>query len=339
MRKKIALFAIIAVVLTPAFSMLATANKVAAASLTTVSTSLGSQNVSTATSTVITYTPVTALTAGSTIEVTYDSNFTGGAALTTADVVLTGTGATFGATTLSGAVNGYFKLTLSTITGTPTSIIITLNGTNKLTTPAANGNYSFSVSENIGGAGTTYDVGAGLAYVSSNAIKRNQVQVTAIVPPVITLDLYQTGLAAKLVDPNTCALGVLSLNQVKTCTYDVGVGTNNAAGATVKVQSTTGLTNGTYILANATGAIVAGTEAYGFAITAAGTVFTPAAPFATQYQTVPTASQTVFATSATVSNQAIIAQHFTVTHAAAIGTATQTGTNYNQIVSYFGYTN
>jgi len=335
MKKKLALLAMFATVAAPVATMLATLNPVEAASITNVTVTLGSQNQSTATSTVIAYTAPTAIGNGSVIEVSYDTGFTGGAALTSADVVLTGTGISGVTSTLSGQVAGYFKLTVTAATGTTTSPVLTLNGTNKLTTPATAGNYDFSVVDTVG---ANVDSGAGLAYVSSIAVKENQVLITATVPPVIAMDLFQAGSATKLTDPNTCPLGVLTFNTTNTCSYDIGIGTNDTAGATVKTIANTGLTNGTYTLANAAGAITSGTEAYGFAITSNGTVpFTPAGSFATQYQAVPLAL-TTFATSAAVSNIATTAQHFTVRHAATMSTSTPTG-SYTSTQSYQAFTN
>ena len=310
-----------------------------AASLTNVSVTLGTTALSTATSFVINYTLVTTVTNNTTFAVTYDTGFTGGAAIVSADVVLTGSGASAITTNVTGATAGYFLLTLTAITGTPSTITITLNGTHKLTTPAASGNYNVSVTENIGGAGTTYDYGAGLAYVSNAAILRNQVQITAVVPPVIALDLYQVGTSTKLVDPNTCALGPLSINAINTCTYDVGVGTNDTAGTTIKVVAGGGLLNGAHTFVNASGAITAGTEAYGFAITTNGSVFTPSGSYATLYQTVPTGAAATFATSAAVSANSTITDHFRVTHAATMSTSTTIGTNYTQTLTYTAFTN
>src|SRR5690606_17336151 len=98
---------------------------------------------------VVTFTPNTAITTGTILEVTYDTAFTGGAALTDADVAVTGTN--ISASTESNFVAGYFRSTLTTTGSVTTSVTITIDGTNELTNPATNGNYSWSVTANIGG--------------------------------------------------------------------------------------------------------------------------------------------------------------------------------------------
>ncbi len=307
-----------------------------AAGLTNVTVAPVSQNQSTATNIVVTFTPNTAITNGTILEVTYDTAFTGGAALTNADVSVAGTN--ISASTESNFVAGYFKSVLTTTGSVTTTVTITIGGGNQLTTPSSAGNYSWAVSADIGGGGTTYDIGAGLAYISSISIKENQVNVTSIVPPAISLDLDQSGSNTKLVDPNTCTLGVLALNTVKTCSYDVAVGTNNTAGATVKVTSNNGLTNGTYTFTGTGGSpAVAGTEGYGFWVASAGSVFTASGSYGTQSQNVPTTVQT-FATSSATSSATTIGEHLGVTHEAAMSTSTATGV-YSHIVSYTAFTN
>ncbi len=333
MRRKLSLLVITVIVIAPLSFFI---TRTQAAGLTNIVVTPVSQNQSTATNVAVVFTPVTTITTGSIIEITYDTAFTGGASLVDADVSVAGTNIT--STVESGFVAGYFKSTLTTSAGVTTPITITIGATNKLTTPSSAGNYSWSVSVNIGGAGTTYDTGAGLSYISSISIKENQVQVSAIVPPTLALDLDQTGSNTKLVDPNSCSLGVLSLNSVKTCSYDVAVGTNNSAGATVKVNSNGGLTNGSHSFTGTGGSPAsAATEGYGFWISTAGSAFTAAGSYATQSQNVP-AVETSFAASAAVSSTTTIGEHFTVTHEAAMSTATPTGA-YTQVVTYTAYTN
>lgn len=301
-----------------------------AAVLTDITVTPAALTVSTATNVTLTFTPVTAITNGTILEFSYSTSFTGGAALANADVAITGTNIT--GKTCTGFIAGYFRCTLTTAGSVSTTVTTVVGGTNQLSNPATAGNYSWSVSANIGGTGSTYDTGAGLAYIASE----NQVLVRAIVPPVLALDLYDAGTTTLMTNPNTCSLGVLSVNAVNTCAYNVGVGTNSSTGATVRVNAGGQMTNGSVNLTNASGPITAGTEAYGFYISTAGSRFTPSGSYGTAYQTVPT-SATDFATSTLTSDKATLAHHFTVTHGATMSTATTTGT-YTQTVFYTAFT-
>lgn len=301
-----------------------------AAVLTDINVTPSALTISTSADVVITWTPVTAETTGTILEITYPTTFTGGASLTNTDIAITGTNIT--SKTCTGFVAGYFRCTLTNSAPVTTLITMTIGATNKLTTPSSAGNYSFSVSANIGGTGSTYDTGAGLAYIASE----NQVQVRAVVPPVLALDLYDAGTTTLMTNPNTCNLGVLSVNAVNTCTYDVGVGTNSSTGSTVRVYAGGQLTNGTVNMTNASGAITAGTEAYGFYISTAGSKFTASGSYGSPYQAVPT-SAADFATSSSTSDKATLGHHFTVTHGATMSTTTATG-SYTQTVYYTAYT-
>jgi hypothetical protein len=305
-----------------------------AAVLTDVAITLGATTTSTATSVIITFTPVTSTTTGSIIQVTYDqgtgTGFTGGSALTDTDVAVAGTNIT--AKVCTGFVNGYFRCTITSSAPVTTAITITLNGGNKLTTPSVAGNYSVSITTDIGGTGSTFDMGAGLSYIAN----ANEILVTALVPPVLALDLYDSG-TTNVMSSRVCALGVLSINAISSCSYDVGVGTNNTTGATLKVVAGGGMTNGVVNLTNASGALTAGVEAYGFYISTNGNKFTPAGSYGTASQTVPTGTAAVFADSTAISDKGTLANHITVTHQAAMSTATQTG-NYTQTLSYTGFT-
>ena len=301
-----------------------------AAVLTDVSVTPAALTISTSTNITIVYTPVTAETTGTILEFSYPTTFTGGAALTNTDIAITGTNIT--SKTCTGFIAGYFRCTLTTTGSVTTAVTTVIGSTNKLTTPASAGNYSFSVSANIGGTGSTYDTGAGLAYIASE----NQVQVRAVVPPVLALDLYDAGTTNLMSNPNTCNLGVLSVNAVNTCTYDVGVGTNSSTGAKVRVYAGGQLTNGAVNMTTASGAISAGTEAYGFYISTAGSRFSASGSYGSAYQAVPL-SETDFATSTQTSDKATVGHHFTVTHGATMGTATATG-SYTQTVFYTAYT-
>ncbi len=306
-----------------------------AASITNLTITPTSQNQLTLTNVTATFLPNTPITTGSILTVTYDVGFTGGATLTNTDISVTGTNII--SKVCSGFSVGLFTCTLTTSASVTTLVTIVIGGANKLTTPILADNYPFSVTVNIGGLGTTFDSGAGLAYISSNSVKENEVEVSAYVPPTVSLEIFTTGTNTKLTDPNTCGLGVLSLTQVNTCTYDVGVGTNNATGATVKVTSDGKLRQGATNFTDTSGTITAATEAYGIYISSNGTIFTPAGLYGTSYQPVP---QTIpiFATSASTSDSLVIANHFTVTHAAAMSIATQVG-SYKHKLTYTAFTN
>ncbi len=301
-----------------------------AAVITNMTVTPASLIVSASTNVTVVYTPVTAETNNTILEFTYSTSFTNGAALTNADIAISGTN--ISGKTCTGFIAGYFRCTLTTSGSVTTAVTTVIGGTNKLTTPASAGNYNFSITANIGGSGSTYDYGAGLAYIASE----NQVQVRAVVPPVLALDLYDAGTTNLMSNPNTCNLGYLYTTSVATCTYDVGVGTNSSTGAKVRVSAGGQMTNGTTNLTQASGAISAGTEAYGFYISTAGARFTASGSYGSAYQAVPT-TETDFATSTQTSDKATTGHHFTVTHGAAISTATPFGV-YTQTVYYTAYT-
>lgn len=333
MKRKFSLLGITILLIAPLINLVP---KIQAASLTDVTVTPDALTVSTVVDVEVTFTPTTSITTGTILAFTYDgssSNFDGGAALVDADIDITGTN--ISGKTCSEFVAGYFTCTLTT-TGSVTTLVTTVIGdTNQLTTPDAAGNYSWSVSADIGGAGTTFDGGAGLAYIADE----NEIEIEAYVPPVLALDLYETGTNTLLTNPNTCNLGVLSYNAVNTCSYDVGVGTNNGAGATLHITSDGPLTNGSHnFTAAGDTTITAGTEEYGFRISDLGTVFADSADFnsPTDYETVPTVA-TAIATSAAVSDKLTSAQHIEITHAATMSTTTPVG-SYNHTVSYTAFT-
>jgi len=306
--------------------------KIKAASLTNITVTPAALTVSTPTNVTVTFTPVTAITTASILTFTYDIAFTGGAALVNGDIAITGVNIT--TKTCSGFIAGYFTCTLTTTGSVTTLVTAVIGSVGQLTTPASAGNYSFSVTADIGGTGSTFDGGAGLAYIASE----NVVNINAYVPPVLALDLYQTNTATLMTNPNTCNLGVLSYNAVNTCTYDIGVGTNNAAGATVRMTSNGAFTNGSYNIPQAgDSTIVAGTEEYGFRISDLGTIFTDSATFnGSPYESVPTVATSI-TTSAGVSNKATVAEHIEITHAATMATTTPVG-NYTHTVTYTAFT-
>ncbi len=318
-------------------------SNVYAASLTDVEVTLTNETTSATDNAVITFTPNTAISNGSVIEIAYDqasagpNGFDGGAELTNADITVSGTNITSSAE--SDFADGYFKSTLTTSADVTTVVTITIDGTNELTNPTAAGNFNFSVVVDIGGAGTTYDYGAGLAYVAND----NDVTVTAVVPPILDMELYQTGSDSELVDPNSCDLGVLSLNTVKSCNYDIGFATNNTAGLTINVVRDALLNSGTNDIDDVSdGAVSAGNEEYGFQITDIGAGCSAIAQgnYGSQDEPVPGSTANFIVSSAvcngTTAGQS--AKRAEVTHSASMDTDTIVGA-YDQIVTYTAFTN
>lgn len=312
---------------------------VKASSITTLAVGLSSTNTSTVATVTMTFTPATAITNGSVIEVTYDTAFTGGASLLDADISVTGTSIT--SSTETGMIAGYFKSTLVTSGSVTGTVTITIDNSPGLTTPSTIGNYGWSISVDIGAAHTTYDTGAGLAYIGGE----NAVQITAVVPPVIDMELYVQNSDTLLTNtPNGCALGVLSLSTVRACVYDIGIATNNTAGVTVKVQADGKLRSGANDVNDVTDtAVTAGSEEYGFRVTDVGTgcSITAASTYGTQDNTVPTSVTTFFSNAAvcngTTAGQS--AKRAEITHKASMDTNTVVASNYAQVVTYTAFTN
>jgi len=318
---------------------------VSAASLTDVTVTLDAETVNTATGVAVNYTVVTAVTANSVFEVTYDTNFTGGASLLDADIATSASGGNLGTCTETDFAAGYFKVTCTGTAATSETVTIDIDGTNDLTTPATAGNYSFSVTADIGGAGTTYDTGAGLAYIADD----NDVTVTAYVPPVIDMEIYEQNSATMT---NACALGVLSLNQVNTCVYDIAGATNNAAGLTIRVMGvdTSDWTTGEAFLEHSNntdnidavsdGAVTSGSEEYGFQITDDGSSdqYAGGGSYETQNEPVPTSETTLATTTATIDGINTQADRLEITHYASMATDTVVGA-YEHGMIYTAYTN
>jgi hypothetical protein len=336
MSRKI-LFAGILFILVAPLSSFIVSQKVKAASITTVAVALGNEATSATNTVTVTFTPNTAITNNTIIEVNYDTGFTGGASIADGDVSVTGTNITSSAE--AGFAAGYFRSTLTTSGSVTTTVTIAIDASPGLTTPSTSGNYNWSVAINIGGAGSTFDYGAGLAYVADD----NDVTITAIVPPTIDMELYQQGSDSELVDPNTCAIGPLSLSTVKSCVYDLGFATNNASGLTVKIIADAQLNSGgNDVNAVADGTVTAGSEEYGVRITDIGTGCSAsgASTFASADTAVPTTT-TNFITSTSTCNGTTAGQtakRAEVTHRASMDTATVVG-SYDQLVTYTAFTN
>jgi hypothetical protein len=122
----------------------------------------------------ITFTPNNALTNNTVLEVVYDESFTG--VLTDSDIIISGTN--ISSSNESDFEDGKFRATLS-VTGTVTTpVTINIDNNPGLTNPSSAGNYAFSIVADIGGLGTTQDLGATLlAFSGSNAVT-----VTATIP-------------------------------------------------------------------------------------------------------------------------------------------------------------
>ncbi len=289
----------------------------------------------------------TDITADSLIYIIYETVFTGGSAITTSDVTvycdedgLEG-GTSTGMTTaiVASSESGYLEIDTNSDTCTNwIKLDIHGGGGNHLTNPGSPGNYSFGVLTDVGGDGTDDDSGATLAYVAND----NDVNITAIIPPTIDLELFQAGTDVELTDSNSCLLGVLSLNQVNTCIYDVGTGTNNQSGLSVYMTGDGDLDDGNgNIIGTPTGAVTSGEAEYGFYLSdLGGGEFTAAGSYNTQHQAVPTSATLIASTSDTGSGTTVgsSAQHLEVTHAASMSTSTVVG-SYNQLITFTAYTN
>lgn len=303
-----------------------------AASIDDVTVALAVETVGGKGQITVTFIPTTAITNGSIIEVTYDTGFTGGASLADADITVTGTSIT--SSVESGFVAGYFKSTLTTSGSVTTLVTITIDSSPGLTNPGTAGNYPWSLAVDIGGTGSTFDLGAGLAYVAHD----NDVTVTATVPPTIDMEIYQQNSETKT---NACALGVLSLAVVKSCIYDVAGATNNASGMTVKIDSDGDLRNGSdTINAVSDGTVTAGSEEYGLIITDDGSShqWAGASTFETADTAIPTSETSFASTSVTIDGINTQADRMEVTHKASMATSTKVAA-YSQEVTYTAYTN
>jgi len=302
-----------------------------AAGLTSITATPSTQAVSTNANITLTFTPATAITNGSTIRVGFSSSYTGGAALTNADVAATGTNIT--SSTESAFTTTGFTSTLVTTGNVTTPVTIVIGGVNKLTSPVAIGNYSFSLITSVG------DVGAVLQYVG----QANVVQVRAVVPPTLSFVIRNT---ADTANTNTCDMGDLTTASVGTCSYRLKVGTNAKNGYTVSVATSGNFTEGVANFANAAAGpggtlIAAGTETYGALVTK-GNITGGTTTLAAVYNAGVTNSvsyvNTLAATLITANgpnNPAAtdLSNTSLITHNAAIDSATTAG-SYLQTVTY-----
>lgn len=213
------------------------------------------------------------------------------------------------------------------------------------TTPASNGNYSISITDN-----NDSDVSAALIYVGPTATTEadeNEVLVTAVVPVVLELAIYETSTTTTT---SECDLGVLNPGAVNTCSYRVAAGTNGTAGFSLQMVADDDLNNAADtaeiddVAADDT-TVDAGTEEYGFDFTlgadadlAATGVYGNGTP-----DIVPSLTNTIGQTEILAATGAVDASVATgelnwntVTHSASISSATEAG-SYDQLVDYFLY--
>ena len=291
--------------------------------------------INTAGNIVLTFTPTTGISSGSTVTTTWTSgNYTGYGALVTGDVTATGTHFSSIASTFPG--DGTIVSTITTDgTNITTSFALTIGGTHKLTSPATANNYSFLIMTSVG------DYGGALQYVGDD----NDVTVTAVVTPLLSFSIRNS---ADTADTNACALGTLTLAGVNTCSYRLKVTTNSNSGYTVTINSDGDLRlSGSGDVADALDidpivedtTVTAGTERYGIAFNGGASTtgsITESGNFNDDDTPIPISSATSLYTSSGGNNPGASGDTTNtalVTHRAAMDGGTQTG-SYSQIVTY-----
>jgi hypothetical protein len=290
--------------------------------------SLTPDSTDTETTMTIEFTPSQALTDGTEILVIYDTDFTG--ELDEDDITISGTNIT--SATVDVLDVGYFTITISTSADVTGEVSITVGDEQLLTTPENPGNYSVSVSIDIGDNDSYEILSAGLAYVEDD----NDVNVTGYVPSVIDLEIYEINSTTRT---NRCNLGVLSLNQVNTCSYDIGSGTNNQAGMTVQFISDGNLRSGGGDIDYVSDDIVtAGSEEYGVRISDDESNIWNGGTYETADKSIPPIESVLASTDATVNGIDNFAERLEITHKASMSALTASG-EYTHIVTYIAYTN
>jgi hypothetical protein len=265
----------------------------------------------------------TQFAAANTVTISVPTAFTALALCSSPVIDSDGDATTDGATTLSGSTFT-FTYTAATTLAITTGVEFCFNAT----TPAANGNYSISVSDN-----NDSDVSAALIYVGTTAAAdTNDVTVSATVPVVLSLVIKNPTTTANI---NTCNLGILNPASVSTCSYRIAAGTNGTGGMNVQTVANGLLVSGGNDINNvADAAVTAGSEEHGVAMTA-GTGWTLIAPFNTGDNPITTTQQK-FQNRATVVDDSVTTNWTTVTHKASITSSTVTGA-YTQVDSYRAY--
>ncbi len=217
-----------------------------------------------------------------------------------------------------------------------TTISIQLTG---ITNPSSAGNYSVGIVTDV--AAGRLDQGATLGYLDADGagggITDNQVSVSAEVYPVIEFGIFSD--TALTTGTNVCAIGVILTSTTPFCDYYLKVGTNSAAGYTLKFMSDGNLLNGSDTINAIAGnnqTIDAGTEEYGFKTTQIGTSTTTAPYNNSNFNIIPTSATSVSTSTAPVA--AGTGERIEVRHSAAISTATA-ATSYAQIITYTMFSN
>lgn len=296
-----------------------------------VSISPSSKNVSTTGTTTISYTTSGPLAAGSTILLSYDSTFPGVLSIANT-AVNTVTPTSITNSTSSGRTSSTITLANTIASGTVTI------STTALTSPAAAGNYSFTVTSSIG------DVGASYQYVG----KANEVLIRGTVLPTLSFGIVN---AAATAPTNLCDMGNLTTVTIGTCTYRTRMATNAINGYVLSVSTSGNFSSGTNFIPNAavgtggTGGttLVAGTAGYGVIISKGSTTSASATTLATAFDSgstssvsyVPTAATPII-TSAGPNNPAPIGDITNtslITHSATIASDTPFG-QYTQTATY-----
>jgi len=197
-------------------------------------------------------------------------------------------------------------------------IILTYDSTNS-TNPSADASpYAIAISGTFGDSGS----------IAVVILADDQVAVTATVNPTMSFTISS----------NTCALSTLTTSAVGTCDYTLAVGTNAASGAVITIQAITDGTNA-YLNKDGTpasyidditedGTVTLGTEGYGIALVG-GSGWTEAGDFIDDDTPIPSTATDILTIAAPVASSVTS----TVTHRAAIGDITESGT-YAQTVQY-----
>ena len=169
---------LVAVVTTAALLCAASIAPARAAALVAIDANGGTTLAASATITTVHFTPITALTNGSTVVVSYDANIVD-TGLVAGDIAVTNTGGTFGASTVDTVAN---TITIPVTTaGTGTSVV-TLTFSNAHFKAPATGVVTIGVGTSVG------DTGAVAIYVAG----ANQVTIGVNVTPMLSMTLANT---------------------------------------------------------------------------------------------------------------------------------------------------
>ncbi len=161
-------------------------------------------------------------------------------------------------TTYTTSTCGSSDCTMTLTVVTTTSADTTFNVTStQFTFSGTAQNYSVSVFTS-----SPVDFGAAFFYANGG----NQVNVTASVPVTLSFAIRNS---ADTADTNTCALGILSVASVSTCSYRLRIATNAASGFAVDMGADEAFNSAGYATMTNIGdnvAFAAGAEAYGIQV-------------------------------------------------------------------------